>query len=170
MKLLKNLLSITSYFFNIIFLLMMVVLIVLWFNLIPDLTKVLQEDSNLTYTTQIYFFIELISSFVFLIMLNRMKLVAHNFSKKIYFSLDNAKYIKQIGWFFIFTYLLDNIISEYAFLLIENYQSFNWSEDFNIVEILLLATYKLFTGIFLLGIGKAFELGLIQKQENELMI
>ena len=40
----------------------------------------------------------------------------------------------------------------------------------NFIEILGIASYKLFIGIFLLGIGKAFELGLKQQQENELTI
>ena len=99
-----------------------------------------------------------------------MRALVGNFSKKDYFSLTNSKYIQQIGYLFIGIYIIENIICEYVILFINNNYSINILTDINIAEVILMAFYKCMIGLLLLCIGKAFELGLQQKQENELTI
>lgn|SRR5690606_3870489 len=168
MKLLKNLLNITYYFFNIVYAIMCVLLILLWFNLIPKLTTLLEQDFNLSYIFKISFIIEMISFILFLNILKVMRDVVTQFNLKKYFTLDNAVNITFIGKLIIITYILDEWILVYLLPFIDSFENFSIEMDF--IEIFSIASYKLFVGLFLLGIGKAFELGLQQQQENELTI
>ena len=170
MRTLKNLLSVTYYFIIVTIVLMLLILIPLWFNLIPIFTKAIKEDFDLEYIFKFSFFIELLSVPIFLVMVKKMKLISINFSNKIYFSIENSIYLKQIGYCFIALYFIENILCQYFFPLVNDYNNFNWFEDFNPFDLILSTFYKLIIGIFLLGIGKAFELGLKQQQENELTI
>ncbi len=99
-----------------------------------------------------------------------MRTLVFNFIKKEYFSLENSKYIKQIGYIFISIYIIEHILCEYLLLFINNNGSINLLADINLIDVFLAAFYKCMIGLLLLSIGKAFELGLKQKQENELTI
>lgn len=168
MKLLKALISFTYNFFIVLTVLIFVVLAMIWTNTPEKLIALFNEDFDTSYVFTISFVFELFSYGLFFIILHRMKIVVSNFYNKIYFNLENSRYIKQIGWVIIITFLIDDILLPYILPYIEGISG---KEVFvNFVEILYLATCKLFIGLFLLGIGKAFELGLKQKQENELTI
>ena len=168
MKLLKNLISFTYNFFIILTVLMFAVLAMIWTNTPEKLIALFNEDFDTTYVFTISFVFELFSYVLFFIILHRMKIVVSNFYNKNYFNLENSKYIKQIGWIIIITFLIDDILLPYILPYIEGISG---KEVYvNFVEILYLATCKLFIGLFLLGVGKAFELGLKQKQGNELTI
>jgi len=147
---------------------MCVLLILLWFNLIPKLTTLLEQDFNLSYIFKISFIIEMISFILFLNILKVMRDVVTQFNLKKYFTLDNAVNITFIGKLIIITYILDEWILVYLLPFIDSFENFSIEMDF--IEIFSIASYKLFVGLFLLGIGKAFELGLQQQQENELTI
>lgn len=168
MKLLKNLISFTYNFFIVLTVLMFIVLAMIWTNTPEKLIALFNEDFDTTYVFTISFVVELFIYVLFFIILHRMKIVVSNFYSKNYFNLENSKYIKQIGWVIIITFLIDDILLPYIIPYIEGISG---KEIFvNFVEILYLASSKLFIGLFLLGIGKAFELGLKQQQENELTI
>ncbi len=168
MKLLKSLISFTYNFFIVLTVLMFIVLAMIWTNTPEKLIALFNEDFDTTYVFTISFVVELLSYVLFFIILHRMKIVVSNFYNKNYFNLENSKYIKQIGWVIIITFLIDDILLPYIIPYIEGISG---KEIFvNFVEILYLASSKLFIGLFLLGIGKAFELGLKQQQENELTI
>ena len=168
MKILKTLISFTYNFFIILTVLIFVVLAMIWTNTPEKLIALFNEDFDTTYVFTISFVVELFSYVLFFIILHRMKIVVSNFYNKNYFNLENSKYIKQIGWVIIITFLIDDILLPYIIPYIEGISG---KEIFvNFVEILYLASSKLFIGLFLLGIGKAFELGLKQQQENELTI
>ncbi|SFN61534.1 Protein of unknown function [Paenimyroides ummariense] len=168
MKLLKSLISFTYNFFIVLTVLMFIVLAMIWTNTPEKLIALFNEDFDTTYVFTISFVVELFSYVLFFIILQRMKIVVSNFYNKNYFNLENSKYIKQIGWVIIITFLIDDILLPYIIPYIEGISG---KEIFvNFVEILYLASSKLFIGLFLLGIGKAFELGLKQQQENELTI
>jgi len=168
MKLLKNLLNVTYYFFNVVYALACIVLILLWFDLIPKLTVLLEQDFNLSYIFKISFIIEMISFILFLNILKAMRDVVTQFNLKKYFTIENSVNKRFIGKLIIITYIIDEWILTYLLPFIDSFENFNI--EMNFIEILGIASYKLFIGLFLLGVGKAFELGLKQQQENELTI
>ena len=168
MKLLKNLLTITYKIFYLVFILMFIFMLVIWFHLIPKLTTLLEQDFDLTPLFNISIVVEMISFALFIYCLKTMINVVSEFEVKKYFTLQNANNIHKIGKLIIITYILDEWIVAYLIPFIESFDNFHI--EMNFIEILGIASYKLFIGIFLLGIGKAFELGLKQQQENELTI
>jgi len=172
MNLLKILLSITYYFIFFSCGLLLLLSIFIWFNFFPSFTEVLKDvfEEDYDYFFSIEYYIGLIAIPMYLIMIKKMRALVSNFSQKDYFSLINSKYIKEIGYLFIAIYTIENIICEYVILFINNNYSINILTDINIVEVFLIAFYKCMIGLLLLCIGKAFELGLKQKQENELTI
>src|SRR5690554_6058212 len=145
MNILRILLAITYYFFIFFFSVFLVFLGFILFDIFPIFTNAIRTDfgEDFNYLFSIEFYIALIALPLYLIMLKKMRALVLNFSKKEYFSLENSKYIKQIGCIFISIY---------------------------VIELILVAYYKCIIGLLLLSIGKAFELGLKQQQENELTI
>jgi len=97
-----------------------------------------------------------------------MRDVVTQFNLKKYFTIENSVNIRFIGKLIIITYIIDEWILTYLLPFIDSFENFNI--EMNFIEILGIASYKLFIGLFLLGVGKAFELGLKQQQENELTI
>lgn len=172
MNILKILLSVTYYFFISFFSVFLVFLCFIWFDIFPIFTNAIRTDfgEDFNYFFSIEFYIALIALPLYLIMLNKMRVLVLNFSKKEYFSIENSKYIKQIGYLFISIYIIEHILSEYLILFINNNGSINIFTDINLIEVFLAAFYKCMIGLLLLSIGKAFELGLKQQQENELTI
>ncbi|WP_158608868.1 DUF2975 domain-containing protein [Paenimyroides viscosum] len=112
--------------------------------------------------------LETIPVVIFLLILLRMKKVVTQFSLKNYFTLENAKNIRLIGWLVISIFLIQDLIIEYIFPFFNSISATVYQPE--IVKLLEQMSFKLFLGIFLLGIGIAFELGLKQQQENELTI
>ena len=125
--------------------------------------KLLRILLNITYYIFIVSFIILIP-FLFLIRFDGIPELTK------YFSIENSKYIKYIGWLLIFIYIIEHILSEHLITILSSTNFFIWLDNFNIIEFLLIMFFKLIIGMLLLSIGKAFELGLKQKQENELTI
>lgn len=172
MNILKILLSVTYYFFISFFSIFLVFLCFIWFDIFPIFTNAIRTDfgEDFNYLFSIEFYIALIALPLYLIMLKKMRALVFNFIEKEYFSIENSKYIKQIGYLFISIYIVEHILSEYLILLINNSGSINIFTDINLIEVFLAAFYKCMIGLLLLSIGKAFELGLKQQQENELTI
>ena len=172
MKLLKILLSITYYFIFFTSGILLLLSLFIWFNFFPSFTEVIKNafEEDYDYFFSIEYYIALTAIPMYLMMIKKMRALVGNFSKKDYFSLTNSKYIQQIGYLFIGIYIIENIICEYVILFINNNYSINILTDINIAEVILMAFYKCMIGLLLLCIGKAFELGLQQKQENELTI
>ncbi len=142
MKLLKSLISFTYNFFIVLTVLMFIVLAMIWTNTPEKLIALFNEDFDTTYVFTISFVVELLSYVLFFIILHRMKIVVSNFYNKNYFNLENSKYIKQIGWVIIITFLIDDILLPYIIPYIEGISG---KEIFvNFVEILYLASSKLF--------------------------
>lgn len=172
MNILRILLAITYYFFIFFFSVFLVFLGFILFDIFPIFTNAIRTDfgEDFDYLFSIEFYIALIALPLYLIMLKKMRALVLNFSKKEYFSLENSKYTKQIGCIFISIYVIEHILSEYLILFIKNNGSINIFTDINLIEVFLVAYYKCIIGLLLLSIGKAFELGLKQQQENELTI
>ena len=171
MKLLLILLNITYYIFFVSFIILIPFLFLIRFDIIPELTKDFSDDQEmLTYIKSTSFIIEMVAVPLYLIMIYKIKALVSNFSKKEYFSIENSKYIKYIGWLLIFIYIIEHILSEHLLILLSSTTFFIWLGNFNIIEFLLMMFFKLIIGMLLLSIGKAFELGLKQQQENELTI
>ena len=172
MKLLKILLSANYYFFIIFFSLFFVFLCFLWFDIFPIFTNAIKTDfgEDFNYMFSIEFYFAIIAVPLYLIMLKKMRTLVNNFTKREYFSLTNSKYIKQIGYLFISIYIIEQVICEYILLFINNNYTINLLTDINIIDVFLATFYKCMIGLLLLCIGKAFELGLQQKQDNELTI
>lgn len=171
MKLLLILLNITYYIFFVSFIILIPLLFLIRFDVIPELTKDFSDDQEmLTYIKSSSFLIEMVAVPLYLLMIYKMKALVSNFSKKEYFSIENSKYIKYIGWLLIFIYIIEHILSEHLLILFSSTNFFMWLGNFNIIEFLLMMFFKLIIGMLLLSIGKAFELGLKQQQENELTI
>lgn len=168
MKLLKNLISVIIYFFAIIFVLAELLFIMLWTDTPKGFANDLFQGENIEYFYTFPFFLENITLLFFFLILLRMKKVASQFALKKYFTLENAKNIRFIGWLVISTFIIQDLIIESIFPLFHTISATEYEP--NIVKLVIHMTYKLFIGIFLLGIGKAFELGLKQQQENELTI
>lgn len=172
MKLLRILLSANYYFYMIFFSLFFVFTCFLWFDFFPIFTNAIRTDfgKDFDYFFSAEFYIAIPAVPLYLIMLKQMRKLVFNFTKKEYFSLENSKYIKQIGYIFISIYIIEHILSEYLLIFIKNNGSINLLTDVNMIEVFLAAFYKCMIGLLLLSIGKAFELGLQQQQENELTI
>jgi len=172
MNLLRILLSVTYYFFIFIFSIFLVFICFIWFNIFPIFTNAIREDFGETFDDffLIEFYIGLIALPLFLIMIKKMRSLVYNFTKKEYFSLENSRYIKQIGYLFISIYIIEHILCEYLILFINKNGSINLLADINLIDVFLATYYKCIIGLLLLSIGKAFELGLKQQQENELTI
>ena len=171
MKLLLILLNITYYIFFVSFIILIPFLFLIRFDIIPELTKDFSDDQEmLTYIKSTSFVIEMVAVPLYLIMIYKIKALVSNFSKKEYFSIENSKYIKFIGWLLIFIYIIEHILSEHLLILLSSTTFFIFFGNFNIIEFLLMMFFKLIIGMLLLSIGKAFELGLKQQQENELTI
>lgn len=172
MKLLRILLSANYYFYIFFFSLFFVFTCFLWFDFFPIFTNAIKTDfgKDFDYFFSTEFYIGMTAVPLYLIMLKKMRTLVFNFTKKEYFSLENSKYIKQIGYIFISIYIIEHILCEYLLILIRNNGSINLLADVNMIEFFLAAFYKCMIGLLLLSIGKAFELGLKQQQENELTI
>ena len=97
MKLLKALISFTYNFFIVLTVLIFVVLAMIWTNTPEKLIALFNEDFDTSYVFTISFVFELFSYGLFFMILHRMKIVVSNFYNKIYFNLENSRYIKQIG-------------------------------------------------------------------------
>jgi|GEM_PF-2324403 len=164
MKLLKNLLEFTYYFFNIILIVIIFVILNIWFDWIPSLNNHLKQDYNSLYFFFISFAVEIISFILFIKIIKLMKETVSEFINKKYFILENAIRIKLIGKLFLVTYFLDEWILKYILPFVDSIEDFKI--EFEFVEFFTIATYKFFIGLFLLGVGKAFKLGMIQKEEN----
>ncbi|WKW47513.1 DUF2975 domain-containing protein [Myroides sp. JBRI-B21084] len=139
-----------------------------WTNTPKELANELNQEENVAYFSTFPFFLEIITMVLFFLILLRMKKVVTQFTLKNYFTLENAKNIRLIGWLVISIFIIQDFIVEYCFPLFNSISAMEY--DPNIVKLLEHTSFKLFLGIFLLGIGKAFELGLKQQQENELTI
>ena len=172
MKLLRFLLSANYYFYILFFSFFLIFLCFIWFDIFPVFTNVIRIDfgEEFDYLFSAEFYIGMTAVPLYLIMLNKMRTLVFNFTKKEYFSLENSKYIKHIGYIFISIYIIEHVLSEYLLIFIRNNGSINLLVDVNMIEVFLVAFYKCMIGLLLLSIGKAFELGLKQKQENELTI
>lgn len=168
MKLLKILISSTYYFFLIMWIFAELMVIIMWTDTPKDLANALKLDDDVSYYFTFPFLLETIPVVIFLLILLRMKKVVTQFSLKNYFTLENAKNIRLIGWLVISIFLIQDLIIEYIFPFFNSISATVYEPE--IVKLLEQMSFKLFLGIFLLGIGKAFELGLKQKQENELTI
>lgn len=171
MRLLLILLNITYYIFIISFIVIIPFLFLIRFDVIPELNKDFSDDQEmLKYIKSTSFLIEMVAVPLYLLMIYKMRALVSNFYKKEYFSIENSKYIKYIGWLLIFIYIIEHILSEHLITILSSTNFFIWLDNFNIIEFLLIMFFKLIIGMLLLSIGKAFELGLKQKQENELTI
>ncbi len=168
MKLLKILISSTYYFFLIMWIFAELMVIIMWTDTPKDLANALKLDDDVSYYFTFPFLLETIPVVIFLLILLRMKKVVTQFSLKNYFTLENAKNIRLIGWLVISIFLIQDLIIEYIFPFFNSISATVYEPE--IVKLLEQMSFKLFLGIFLLGIGKAFELGLKQQQENELTI
>ena len=168
MKLLKKLISILFYFFLILCILAELLVIMLYTDTPKGLANEIFQGENVAYYFTFPFFLETIPMVLFLLILLRMRKVVTQFAQKKYFTLENAKNIRLIGWLVIVTFIIQDLIIEYFFPLFNDISAMEYEP--NIVKLLEHISFKLFIGIFLLGIGKAFELGLKQQQENELTI
>lgn len=168
MKLLKNLLTITFYFF--LFLSAFIVIMLLFFLIqFPEkLSSFVYKDFDKIINFIIAISIEMSTYILFILILYKMKLIASDFFKEKYFTIDNALNIMSIGKMMIVMFIIDEIIGTFFTPLLRSENKINI--DFEFFEFLKIATFKLFIGLFLFGIGKAFELGLKQQQENELTI
>ena len=168
MKLLKILISSTYYFFLILWIFAELMVIIMWTDTPKDLANSLKLGDDVSYYFTFPFLLETIPVVIFLLILLRMKKVVTQFSLKNYFTLENAKNIRLIGWLVILIFLIQDLIIEYIFPFFNSISATVYEPE--IVKLLEQMSFKLFLGIFLLGIGKAFELGLKQQQENELTI
>ncbi len=168
MKLLKILISSTYYFFLIMWIFTELMVIIMWTDTPKDLANALKLDDDVSYYFTFPFLLETIPVVIFLLILLRMKKVVTQFSLKNYFTLENAKNIRLIGWLVISIFLIQDLIIEYIFPFFNSISATVYEPE--IVKLLEQMSFKLFLGIFLLGIGKAFELGLKQQQENELTV
>ena len=168
MKLLKILISSTYYFFLIMWIFTELMVIIMWTDTPKDLANALKLDDDVSYYFTFPFLLETIPVVIFLLILLRMKKVVTQFSLKNYFTLENAKNIRLIGWLVISIFLIQDLIIEYIFPFFNSISATVYEPE--IVKLLEQISFKLFLGIFLLGIGKAFELGLKQQQENELTV
>ena len=168
MKLLKNLISIIYYLFLITWILVEIMVITIWTDTPNDLANTFKLGDDVSYYFTFPFLLETIPVIIFLLILLRMKKVVTQFSLKKYFTQENAKNIRLIGWLVILIFLIQDLIIEYIFPFFNSISATVYEP--NIVKLLEQMSFKLFIGIFLLGIGKAFELGLKQQQENELTI
>nr|WP_298006031.1 DUF2975 domain-containing protein [uncultured Flavobacterium sp.] len=140
----------------------------MWTDTPKDLANALKLDDDVSYYFTFPFLLETIPVVIFLLILLRMKKVVTQFSLKNYFTLENAKNIRLIGWLVISIFLIQDLIIEYIFPFFNSISATVYEPE--IVKLLEQMSFKLFLGIFLLGIGKAFELGLKQQQENELTV
>lgn len=168
MKLLKILINIIFYVFLISWIFSELLVIAIWTDTPKNIVNDLNIGNDVAYYYSFPFFLETIPLILFLLILIRMKKVADQFAHKNYFTLENAKNIRLIGWFAIAIFVIQDLIIQYLFPLF-NASSAIFYEP-NVVRLLEQMSFKLILGIFILGIGKAFELGLKQKQENELTI
>lgn len=168
MKLLKTLISIIYYIFLILWIFAEILVIIIWTDTPKDVANDLRLGDDVAYYSTFPFLLETIPLLLFFLILLRMKKIVTQFSLKNYFTLENAKNIRLIGWFIISIFLIQDLIIEYIFPLFSTVSATVYEPE--IVRLLEQMSFKLFLGIFLLGIGKAFELGLKQQQENELTI
>lgn len=168
MKLLKNLLSGTYYFFILLSIFTIIMIPTIWI-IKPEKLKefVYSEFDHILYFIPAIT-IEMSTFVLFIIVLYKMRKIVTSFCDKEYFTIKIAKDIKLIGNLMIIMFIVDEIISTFLTPLLRlNDKKY---VEFQIYDFLELATFKLFIGLFLLGIGKAFELGLKQHKENQLTI
>jgi len=142
--------------------------IMIWTDTPKNLAEDLKLENDVVYYSTFQFFLENLTMILFFLILLRMKKVASQFALKKYFTSENAKNIRLIGWLSISIFIIQDLIIEYIFPLTNSISAIVYEP--NIVQLLVQMSFKVFFGIFLLGIGKAFELGLKQQQENELTI
>src|SRR5690606_8020981 len=115
MKLLKILISSTYYFFLIMWIFTELMVIIMWTDTPKDLANALKLDDDVSYYFTFPFLLETIPVVIFLLILLRMKKVVTQFSLKNYFTLENAKNIRLIGWLVISIFLIQDLIIEYIF-------------------------------------------------------
>jgi len=168
MKLLKTLITIVFYLFLISWVFTELLVIAIWTDTPKNIVNELNIGNEIAYYYTFQFFLETIPMLLFLLILLQMKKVVNQFALKNYFTLENAKNIRLIGWLVITIFFIQDLVVEYFYPLFDSVSSIVYEP--NIAKLFEQMSFKLFLGIFLLGIGKAFELGLKQKQENELTI
>lgn len=168
MKLLKNLLTITYYFFLLLSAFIVIILLFCLIQFPEKLSSFIYKDFDKIINFIIAISIEMSTYILFILILYKMKLIVSDFFKEKYFTLDNAINIMFIGKMMVVMFIVDEIIATFFTPLLRSEHKINI--DFEFLEFLEIATFKLFIGLFLLGVGKAFELGLKQQQENELTI
>lgn len=168
MKILKNLLTITYYFFLLLSAVLVIILLFCLTQFPEKLSSFIYKDFDKIINFTIAISIEMSTYILFILILYKMKLIVSDFFKEKYFTIDNAINIKFIGKMMIVMFIVDEIIGTFFTPLLRSEHKINI--DFEFLEFLEIATFKLFIGLFLLGVGKAFELGLKQQQENELTI
>jgi len=158
MKTLKNLLYVTYIFFILFPFILGSLIILVWINM-PEEINVIYKDFPNTRSILIAL-LQIVSYVTFIIILKYMIRVVTDFINQQYFSTINLKLISRIGYCLILIFVLSDILIpclKATHKLVIN---------LDVIDILTSATYKLYFGLFLIGIGKAFKLGLQQKEEN----
>ena len=117
MKLLKILINIIFYVFLISWVFSELIVIAIWTDTPKNIVNDLNIGNDVAYYSSFPFFLETIPMILFLLILIRMKKVANQFALKNYFTLENAKNIRLIGWFAISIFVIQDLVIQYLFPL-----------------------------------------------------
>jgi hypothetical protein len=166
MKTLKNLLRITYILFILFPFALGSIIALIWINIpqeFNDLDNSIYKDFPNVRSILIAV-LQIISYLTFIVILKYMIMITDAFINQKYFTTINSKLISRIGYCLILIFIISDI-------LIPSCKSIHkLAIKLDILDILTSATYKFYFGLFLIGIGQAFKLGVQQKEENELTI